>query len=160
MKTKPVLLSVVLLLVSLSAFAAGPPPFPKLTGAFNITGYKEPELNNPYTYCFEFTNDGSVLGYPNSGSWTVPSYAPGWFGQWYANGDELVMNGVANGTYLFTWTGRILSSGKIGGRQVEFLISGATDTAGTFLGRKLSTASCPGTAAATDVAAKTGDPAK
>ena len=156
MKRKPVLLSVMLFAVTLSAFAAGP-PFPKFSGAFNITGYKEPALDSPYTYCFEFTNDGSVLGYPNSGSWSVPSYAPGWFGQWYANGDELVMNGVANGTYLFTWTGRILSSGKIAGRQVEFLIDGATDTAGTFLGRKLG-ASCPVPARA---AAKTaGDPTK
>lgn len=157
MKSKPVLLSVLLVVVSLSAFAAGPPPFPKLSGAFNITGYKEPELQNPYTYCFEFTNDGSVLGYPNSGSWTVPGYALGWVGQWYASGDELVMNGVADGTYFFTWTGRILNSGKIAGRQVEFLGSGATDTAGTFLGRKVSTATCPNTPGA---AAKMGDPTK
>ncbi len=142
--------------MSLSAFAAGPPPFPKLSGAFNITGYKEPELNGPYKYCFEFTNDGSVLQYPNSGSWTVPSLSSGWFGQWYADGDELVMNGVAEGTYFFTWTGRILSSGKIGGRYVEFLISGATDTAGTFLGRKLGT-SCP---TSSDASASTGDPTK
>jgi hypothetical protein len=125
-----------LFLMSLPAIA-GTPPFPRLSGAFNITGYKEPELENPFTYCFDFTYTGEVLGYPNSGTWTVPSYALGWVGEWYANGDELVMTGVANGTYFFTWTGRILSSGKIGGRYVEFLNSGATDTAGTFLGRKV-----------------------
>ena len=156
MRSKFLLSAILLFVASLPAFAAGPPPFPKLTGAFNITGYKEPELDGPYTYCFQFTTDGSVMGNPNSGSWTVPSYAPGWSGQWYANGDELVMSGVADGTYLFTFTGRILSSGKISGRQIEFLSDGAIDTAGTFLGRKLGT-SCPGSAGA---AGKAGDPAK
>ncbi|HUA15973.1 MAG TPA: hypothetical protein VMG31_11790 [Verrucomicrobiae bacterium] len=146
---------VLMFLLSLSSFA-GTPPFPKLSGAFNITGYKEPSLQNPFTYCFEFTNTGTVLGFPNSGTWSVPSYAPGWFGEWYANGDELVMSGVANQTYFFTWTGRILSSGKISGRYVEFLSNGATDTAGTILGRKL-TGSCPLTAASAD---KTDDPAR
>jgi|SRR5580704_4578965 hypothetical protein len=145
----------VLFLMTLPALA-GTPPFPKLSGAFNITGYKEPELENPFTYCFDFTNTGGVLGYPNSGTWTVPSYAPGWVGEWYANGDELVMTGVADGTYFFTWTGRILSSGKIGGRYVEFLNSGATDTAGTFLGKKVG--ACPDSAASSSL--KPGDPTK
>jgi hypothetical protein len=155
MKAKLVLLCVLIGVVTLPS-AAGTPPFPKLSGGFNITGYKEPELENPYTWCFDFTVTGNVLGYPNSGTWSVANYAPGWFGEWYANGDELVMNGVADGTYFFTWTGRILSSGKISGRYVEFLSSGATDTGGTFLGRKVGDA-CPTSAGASE---KTGDPAK
>ena len=155
MRSRLFLFAILLFVASLPAFAAGPPPFPRLNGAFNITGYKEPELEGPYTYCFQFTTDGSVMGYPNSGSWTVPGYVPGWSGQWYANGDELVMSGVADGTCFFTFTGRILSSGKISGRQIEFLSDGAIDTAGTFLGRKVG--ACRVSAAAE---AKTGDPTK
>ena len=153
MKCKLVCLSVLLVCVTLPAFAAGP-PIPKLTGSYNITAYLEPSLGSPYTWCFDFTNTGTVLGFSNSGTWNVPSYTAGWNGEWYVNGDEVIIHGVAAGTYIFSWKGRIVSSSKLAGRQVEFFIDGSTDTAGTFFGSKISGA-CPGAAAA-----KTGDPAK
>jgi len=128
---------------------------PKLNGSFNITGYLEPTLGSPYTWCFDFTNTGTVLGYSNSGTWNVPSYSSGWSGQWYVNGDEVVMHGVAAGTYFFSWKGRLLNSSKISGRQVEFFVDGSTDTAGTFSGSKIS-GSCPTSATASHV----GDPAR
>jgi hypothetical protein len=60
---------------------------PAFGGSFNITGYKEPALDSPYTWCFDFTKTGEVL-FPNSGTWKVPSYAEGWSGTWYQDGDE------------------------------------------------------------------------
>jgi hypothetical protein len=117
-----------------------------LSGSFNITGYKEPGLTGPYTWCFDFTKTGTVL-FPNSGTWNVPSYSYGWFGTWYQTGDEIILHGVADGTFIFSWKGRLLTGGKIGGRQVEFYIDGSTDTAGTFYGTKIS-GSCSAAAAA------------
>ena len=137
-------------------FASVLPAVPKLAGSYNITGYVEPTLGGPYTWCFDFTNTGTVLGFPNSGTWNVPSYSAGWTGEWYVTGDEIIMHGVAANTYYFSWKGRIVNATKISGRQVEFFSSGKTDTAGTFLGAKI-TASCPVAAAA---AAYGGDPAR
>jgi hypothetical protein len=89
---------------------------------------------------FVFTKTGGVLGYPNSGTWSVPAYADGWSGQWYENGDEIMFYGVADGTYIFSWKGMVSAPGKLAGRQVEFYIDGSTDTAGTFVGTR--TSSC------------------
>ncbi|HTS36545.1 MAG TPA: hypothetical protein VMH04_12790 [Candidatus Solibacter sp.] len=152
MKGKIALLCVLLFAVSLSAFAANP-PIPKFTGSWNITGYLEPGLTSPYTYCFDFTNTGGVLGFTNSGTWNVPSYSAGWSGEWYVNGDEIIIHGVAAGDFIFSWKGSIQNAQKIAGRQVEFFITGATDTAGTFSGTKIS-GSCPA------AVSKGGDPAK
>jgi len=154
MKGKIVCLCVLLFCVSLPAFAAGP-PVPKFNGSYNITGYLEPSLGSPYTWCFDFTNTGAVLGFANSGTWNVPSYSSGWSGEWYVNGDEIIIHGVAAGEFIFSWKGRIVASNRIAGRQVEFFISGATDTAGTFYGAKVS-GGCP----AATPSAKSGDPAK
>jgi len=153
MKGKIASLCLLLFLASLPSFAAGP-PIPKFTGSFNITGYLEPSLGSPYTYCFDFTNTGTVLGFSNSGTWNVPSYSAGWFGEWYVDGDEIIIHGVADGTFLFSWKGSLQNATKIAGRQVEFFITGATDTAGTFSGTKI-TGSCPAA-----VSTKTGDPAR
>src|SRR5215470_9851964 len=112
MKAKLLCLSLLLVSACLPAFAAGP-PIPKLQGSFNITGYLEPNLSNPYTWCFDFTNTGTVLGFSNSGTWNVPSYTSGWFGEWYVNGDEVVIHGVAAGTFIFSWKGRIVAAGKL-----------------------------------------------
>jgi hypothetical protein len=140
----------------LPLLAGGPiPAAPKVSGSYNITGYLEPNLASPYTWCFNFTTTGTVLGFTNSGSWNVPGYSGGWSGQWYVSGDEIIMHGVAAGTFIFSWKGRILSPTKIGGRQVEFFIDGSTDTAGTFLGSRISGA-CPAAVAAANV----GDPAR
>src|SRR5262249_17084524 len=59
----------------------------KLGGAFNLTMYGEPGLTELSTWCFVFTTTGGVLGFPNSGTWNVPSYSYGWSGEWYQNGD-------------------------------------------------------------------------
>jgi hypothetical protein len=139
----------VCLLASAASAADAPATF---AGSFNITGYLEPALSSSYTYCFVFTKTGGVL-FPNSGTWTVPSWSPGWNGTWYQTGDEIVLHGVASGTYIFSWKGRLLNGSKIGGRQVEMLIDGSTDTAGTFFGSKVS--ACAGT-----VSSKKGDPAR
>ena len=153
MKTKLALLCFLLLAVSVPTFAAQP-PIPNFGGSFNITGYLEPTLGGAYTWCFNFTNTGTILGFPNSGTWNVPSYSPGWFGTWYRDGDEIILHGVADGTFIFSWKGRLLNSSHIAGRQVEFFIDGSTDTAGTFSGSKVS-AGCPAA-----LSAKAGDPAK
>ena len=129
---------------------------PKFSGSYNIAGYKEPTLGGPYTWCFDFTNTGGVLGFTNSGTWNVPGYTSGWSGEWYVTGDEIIMHGVAAGTYIFSYKGRIVNATKITGRQVEFYISGGTDTAGTFLGSKI-TGACPTSSAALAV---NGDPAR
>lgn len=153
MKSKLFCLSLLLICACLPAVAAGP-PIPKFQGSFNITGYLEPTLGSPYTWCFDFTNTGTVLGFANSGTWNVPSYTSGWFGEWYVDGDELIIHGSAASTFIFSWKGRIVNATKIAGRQVEFFIDGSTDTAGTFYGTKI-TGACPAAAAS-----KTGDPAK
>jgi hypothetical protein len=113
---------------------------PTFGGSYSITGYFEPALSGSYTWCFDFVKTGSVL-FANSGTWSVPSYAFGWKGTWYQDGDEIIFHGVADGTYLFSWKGRLDSTTAISGRQVEFYINGNTDTAGTFTGTKA--ASCP-----------------
>jgi hypothetical protein len=153
MKAKLIILSLLLFCFALPAFSAGP-PIPKFQGSYNITGYLEPSLGSPYTWCFDFTNTGTVLGFSNSGTWNVPSYSGGWFGEWYVDGDEIVIHGVASSTFIFSWKGSIINSTRISGRQVEFFIDGSTDTAGTFFGLKL-TGACPAA-----VSSKVGDPAK
>jgi hypothetical protein len=124
---------------------------PQLSGSYSITGFKEPPLNGPYTWCFNFTKTGEVL-FPNSGTWTVPSYSEGWNGTWYQVGDEIIFQGVADAMFIFAWKGRLISPTSIGGRQVEFFIDGSTDTAGTFSGTQVS--SCPA------ISGKKGDPAR
>jgi hypothetical protein len=138
--------------LSLPALAVEP-LIPNIGGSYNITGYKEPNLNGAYTYCINFTNTGTVLGFSNSGTWNVPSYGD-WSGEWYRNGDEIIMHGVAAGVYIFSSKGRLLNGNKISGRQVEFFIDGSTDTAGTFYGSKI-TGSC-----AAARSGKAGDPAR
>lgn len=108
---------------------------PNFGGSYNISGYFEPGLGGPYTWCFNFVKTGGVL-FPNSGTWSVPSYAFGWKGTWYQDGDEIVFHGVADGTYIFSWKGRLDNTSAISGRQVEFYLNGNTDTAGTFTGTK------------------------
>lgn len=68
----------------------------------------------------------------------------------------MVLHGVADGTFIFSWKGRLDSPTSFSGRQVEFYISRNTDTAGTFAGTQI-TGSCP---AAAGEAVKSGDPAK
>jgi len=153
MKTKLMSLCVVLCMCLPVWGGNAAPPTPNFGGSFNITGYVEPGLNGPYTWCFDFTKTGGVL-FPNSGTWNVPSYSLGWSGTWYQTGDEIILHGVADGTFIFSWKGRLVNGNNISGRQVEFLIDGTTDTAGTFAGTKIS-GSCPA-----GVSSKTGDPAK
>ena len=119
---------------------------PAFGGSYKITGFFEPGLSGSYTYCFNFVKTGSVL-FPNSGTWTVPSYPYGWKGTWYQNGAEIIFHGVADGAYLFSWKGRLDSTSAISGRQVEFLVNGNTDTAGTFTGIKVTSCSAAGAAA-------------
>ncbi len=114
---------------------------PTFGGSWDITGYTEPALTSPYSWCFDFTTTGTVL-YPNSGTWNVPSYGYGWSGTWYQVGEEVIFHGVADGIYIFSWKGHIIDPNTIGGRQVEFFSDGSTDTAGTFRGTKV--ASCGG----------------
>jgi hypothetical protein len=113
---------------------------PTFAGSYSITGYFEPALTGSYTWCFDFVKTGSVL-FPNSGTWSVPSYAFGWKGTWYQDGDEIILHGVADGTYFFSWKGRLETASAISGRQVEFFSNGDTDTAGTFTGTRV--AACP-----------------
>jgi hypothetical protein len=136
----------------LVAPAANAQSVPNFGGSYNITGYFEPALSGSYTWCFNVTKTGTVL-FPNSGTWNVPSYAYGWSGTWYQDGDEIIFHGVADGTYFFSWKGRLNSTNNISGRQVEFYSNGGTDTAGTFTGGQ--TSSCPA-----EVSYKTGDPTK
>jgi hypothetical protein len=114
---------------------------PNLGGSWTITGYFEPNLGSPYTYCFNFTTNPNSVLFPNSGTWKVPSYSLGWNGTWYQDGDEIIFHGVADKTYLFSWKGRLNNPTSISGRQVEFLLDGSTDTAGTFIGTKVSSCS-------------------
>lgn len=154
MKAKLALLSLLALTAGLAVPSAQAEGI--FTGSFNITGYLEPGLGSPYTWCFDFTTtSGHVPGYPVSGTWNVPSYSDGWTGDWYQVGDEVLLYGVADGTFFFSWSGRLLNPSRFSGRQVEFLSSGATDTEGTFLGVKNS-GSCP----ASDGTARSGDPSK
>jgi hypothetical protein len=136
----------------LFAPAANAQSVPNFGGSYSITGFFEPGLSGSYTWCFNFTKTGGVL-FPNSGTWNVPSYAYGWSGTWYQDGDEIIFHGVADSTYLFSWKGRLVSTGTISGRQVEFYINGGTDTAGTFSGSQVS--SCPA-----EVSDRVDDPAK
>jgi hypothetical protein len=152
MKAKFALLSILASTAGLAVHSAHADP--GLAGSFNITGYDEPALTSSYTWCFDFTKTGGVLGYPLSGTWNVPAYSFGWTGDWYQVGDEIVIEGIADGTYNFTWTGRLLTPTRLEGRVVEFTSDGL-DTSGTFFGGKIS-GSCP----ASDGAFKGGDPAK
>jgi hypothetical protein len=151
MKTKLALLSLVASVVSLPAFSTGP----NFGGSWNITGEHEPNLNEPFEYCFDFTTDGSVLG-ADSGTFNVPSWSPGWTGSWYRSGDDIILTSQASSsTFFLTFIGTMQDSKKIAGRQTENYASGALDEGGTFFGTKI-TGSCP-----TDAASpKTGDPTK
>jgi hypothetical protein len=143
MKSKLVCLGL-LLCVCIPAWGENAPPVPNFSGSWNITGYLEPGLPQPgYTYCFDFTTTGKIF-YSTSGTWNVPAYSAGWSGTWYQSGDELILHGVADGTYIFSWKGRLLNARRIAGRQVEFFIDGSTDSAGTFSGNKVS--GCTGAA--------------
>jgi hypothetical protein len=114
----------------------------KFSGSFNVSFYGEPSLGHLSTWCFDFTTTGGVLGFPNSGTWNVPSYDFGWSGEWYQNGDEVIFHGVADGTFIFSWKGRLLTGHKASGRFTEFFIDGKTDFAGTFAAAKVP-GNCP-----------------
>jgi hypothetical protein len=52
--------------------------------------YDEKNLNIRASACVNFTQDGSVLGYPQSGEWVDSSDQLS--GSWYENGDELILS--------------------------------------------------------------------
>ena len=132
------LVALTLLGVLMCLFPSAANASAKLAGSFNLTFNGEPSLVYLSTWCFDFTTTGGVLGFPNSGTWNVPSYSFGWSGEWYQNGDEVIFYGVADGTYIFSWTGRLLTTDKASGRFAEFFIDGGTDFAGTFYATKVS----------------------
>jgi hypothetical protein len=149
MKALPALSSILALTVSLAIHSAQAEP--ALGGAFNVTFYVEPTLAANAVYCYQFTTSGGVLGYPVSGTWSVPSFSE-WSGDWYQVGDEIIMDSVFDGTDVLTYKGRLLNSTRIEGRFTQFDISGSTGSTqagGTFLGVKIG-GSCPSTGGAVE----------
>ena len=140
MKAKFALLSMLALTAGLGVSAQAEPA---LSGAFNVTFYNEPNLSTGSTYCYQFTTTKGVLGYPVSGTWSVPSFSGAWSGDWYQVGDEIILDSIFNSEYVLSYKGSLTYAGRIEGRFTEFdLSSGTTVAGGTFLGVKI-TGSCP-----------------
>ena len=159
MKAKLALLSMLALTAGLGVSAQAEPA---LGGAFNVTFYTEPNLSTGTTFCYQFTTTKDVLGYPVSGTWTVPAYSAAdggtWSGDWYQVGDEIILDSVADSEYVFSYKGSLTYAGRIDGRFTEFDVTGATGSTvagGTFLGVKI-TGNCP----ASGGTVKGGDPMK
>jgi hypothetical protein len=147
MKAKSTLLSIFALTVGLAGHSTEAEP--ALGGAFNVTFYIEPNLTANAVYCYQFTTTGGILGYPVSGTWSVPSFSE-WSGDWYQVGDEIIMDSVFDGTNVLAYKGRLLNATRIEGRFTQFDISGSTGSTqagGTFLGVKIN-GSCPSTSGA------------
>jgi hypothetical protein len=133
-------------LLTLPALAAAAVPAELTIGGstYSLTFYLEKNLTPGHTYCLTFTQDGSILGYAQSGEFTEST---GTFtGTWYENGDEVMLSAYSatNGDTLPMF-GRILSgASRLGGRFIDYY---PTDTyadipgAGTFYASKV--ASCP-----------------
>jgi hypothetical protein len=96
-----------------------------LASAYIMTFYNEPNLTaGESTYCLTFTTDGSVSGYPRSG--TYSDSAGDFVGSWYENGDEIIMSGYgSSGGDSLSFVGRVLgpSVSKVGGRFIDFFPS-------------------------------------
>ena len=155
MKAKFALLSMLALTAGLGVSAQAEPA---LGGAFTVTFYLEPNLSTGTTYCYQFTTTKGTLGYPVSGTWTVPAYSEGgtWSGDWYQVGDEIILDSIADSEVMLSYKGSLTYAGRIEGRFTEFDLGSATTVAGgTFLGVKI-TGNCP----AGDGTVKGGDPVK
>lgn len=113
---------------------------------YNMTFYSEKNLTpEPNSFCVTFTQDGSVIGYAQSGEY---SDSTGVFvGSWYENGDDIILSNSEADGYGDTspMIGVILSgSSKFGGRWLDFFPTNnnaAIDSGGTFFATKV--ASCP-----------------
>jgi len=53
--------------------------------------------------------------------WNVSGYSLGWVGTWYQEGIEVVLHGVADGTFIFSWKGRLDSPTSFSGRRSSFI---------------------------------------
>lgn len=138
-------------LLTLPSLAAAAVPAESTIGGstYSLTFYLEKNLTPANSYCLTFTQDGSILGYSQSGEFTESS---GTFtGTWYENGDEIMLSAYssANGDVI-PMIGRILSgASRLGGRFVDYFPTATYADildAGTFYASKV--ASCPAAAPA------------
>ena len=132
------LLALCACLPALAADNAAPPPaVGKFQGSYNITFFEDPTFQNLGTECVVFTNTGTILGFPNSG--TLQVAGQDWEGTWYVNGDELDIDYMASHEFFLPLIGTRLAINRIGGRWTESdfddtNVVGDTVFAGTFSG--------------------------
>jgi hypothetical protein len=147
MRPKTSILCVASLLTLPSLAGAALPEEVTVGGStYNMTFYEEKNLTaTGPVYCVTFTQDGSVLGYAQSGEYSDTNGVL--TGSWYENGDDIILSSATSAEYADTapMIGVILSgASRFGGRWLDFYPTGANtsiDGGGTFIATKVS--SCP-----------------
>ena len=69
----------------LSAAPAGA----NFSGSYTAKFYLGPSHTYSNSECITFTNDGSILGFPDSGTWSSSTYVNGWGGNFVVDGNDL-----------------------------------------------------------------------
>ena len=103
------------------------------TAQWSVQFFLEPNHAAGSIQCIVFRKTGGVLGEPNSGTWTSPSF-PGWMGQWMQEGDHVRWHGSTS-TRLGTAEFGALTSATFctGDFAHSFTPSGGTSSAGSWL---------------------------
>jgi hypothetical protein len=123
------------LAVSAGAVWAAPDLVPGPIGStaqWQVQFFLEPNHSAGAVQCIVFRKTGGVVGEPNSGTWSSPSFA-GWQGQWIQEGDRVRWAGstaVRLGTAEF---GDMIVAGLCTGEFVHASTpSGVWSTAGSW----------------------------
>jgi hypothetical protein len=139
-------------LLTLPSLAAAAVPAETTIGGstYSFTFYTEKNLTAGATYCLTFTQDGSILGYAQSGEFTEST--GNLKGSWYESGDEIILSAYSSSlTDAIPMIGRILSgASRLGGRFIDYFPADTNaniPAAGTFYASKVT--SCPASPATT-----------
>jgi hypothetical protein len=147
MKAKTSILCVASLLALPSLAGAALPAENTIGGStYNMSFYQEKNLGTAGpSYCVTFTQDGSVIGYAQSGEYTDSNGVL--VGSWYENGDDIILSNaeVDGQTDTAPMIGVLLSgASKFGGRWLDYVPTNGDaviDAGGTFFATKVT--SCP-----------------
>src|SRR5580704_17952217 len=108
-------------LLALPSLAAAAVPAEATLGGstYSFTFYTEKNLSAGATYCLTFTQDGSILGYAQSGEFTESTGVL--TGTWYESGDEIMISAASTFNDVLPMFGRILSqTSRLGGRFIDY----------------------------------------
>jgi hypothetical protein len=135
MKTLLGLIVGVILAVSAGTVWAEPQLVPGPIGStaqWRVQFFLEPNHVAGAIQCILFRKTGGVVGEPNSGSWTSPSFA-GWMGQWFQEGDHVQWYGSTSARLGTAEFGGLITGSICTGEFAHFATpSGNTSTAGAW----------------------------